>query len=181
MTTRSPANGAAKPRLSANRAGREEKRECPPYKVIIRGTVLNSLCSRPKRKKPRLSDALSGASQINTYSLFQNARQGRVLIFGRTCEFKTRCGRERRRKRRVRGFFGSGGAGTNPGCVAEMSHSFSPSHVNLGQTSVPMGFGFSARWALIPSIGRIGCRCSQIREIKIFLKWRLPVFRGSLS
>jgi hypothetical protein len=40
-----------------------------------------------------------------------------------------------------------------------MSHSFSPSHVNFGQASVPIGFSFSASWAqsgIVPSIGRIG-------------------------
>ena len=31
-----------------------------------------------------------------------------------------------------------------------MSHPFSPSHVNFGQASVPIGFGFSASWALSP-------------------------------
>ena len=49
-----------------------------------------------------------------------------------------------------------------------MSHSFSPSHVNLSQASVPTGFGFSASWALTPSIGRIVSMQSDSRNQDIF-------------
>ena len=148
------------------------------------GPMLCSKWGRGDKREAKLAPALDGL--IASGLLF---RQGipphATYPFKHALVQDAACGtllRDARRALHVS--FIAGQQRQNPGCVAEMSHSFSPSHVNLGQASVPIGLGFSASWAqsgIVPSIGRIGCRCSQIREIKIFLKWRLPVFRGSLS
>ena len=160
---------------------------CPPRLTDYRKLQDPMLCSkwgRGDKREAKLASALDGliasgllfrqgipphATYLFKHALVQDAAYGTLP-------------RDVRRAPHVS--FTAGEQRQNPGCVAEMSPSFSPSHVNLGQASVPMGFDFSASWAqsgIVPSIGRIGCRCGQIREIKIFLKWRLPVFRGSLS